>query len=40
MGAVVRTRRNVELQRHFVDAVAGILDVEVELDVELRLDLP
>ena len=40
MDAVVGPRGNVELQADFVRAVAGAIDAEVELNVELRLDLP
>src|SRR5205085_6812317 len=40
MRAIVGARRDVELERHFVNTFAGALDVEVELDVQLWLDLP
>ena len=40
MDAVVRPRGNVELERDLVHALALGLRIEVELDVQARLDLP
>ena len=40
MDAVLRARGNLDLQRDLVDVFGGRFDVDVELDVERRLDLP
>src|SRR3954452_19437912 len=40
MYTIVRPSRNVELQRYLVHIVASALRIEIELDIELRLDLP
>src|SRR5690348_4258581 len=40
MDAVLRPRRNVEFERHFMRALLLRLGIKVELDVEAGLDLP
>ena len=40
MDAVVRSRIHLDLQHDLVDVIAHGFDIDVELNIEIRLDLP